>query len=184
MEPRELPAELQVLRDVSRRLDEAGIAFMVTGSFALTYYAVPRMTRDIDLVVDLADGDVEPVLRRFEPDYYVSHDAAREAIANQSSFNLIHLAEVVKVDFIPRRGDPYHLVEFGRRRRISLGDFATWVVSREDLVLAKLLWARESRSEIQLADVRSLVGPELDVQYVEDWASRLGLTAVWRTVAP
>lgn len=46
-----LKTELDILRDVSQRLDSAGIAFMVTGSVALNYYAQPRMTRDIDVVM-------------------------------------------------------------------------------------------------------------------------------------
>ena len=48
-----MTAELEVLGIVAERLESAGIAYMVTGSIAMNYYAVPRMTRDIDLVVEL-----------------------------------------------------------------------------------------------------------------------------------
>jgi hypothetical protein len=51
--------ELEVLTIVAGRLEAAGIAYMVTGSFAANYYAVPRMTRDIDLVVELSAGDAD-----------------------------------------------------------------------------------------------------------------------------
>jgi len=47
-------AELEVLQDATERLERAGIQYMLTGSIALSYYAQPRMTRDIDLVVELA----------------------------------------------------------------------------------------------------------------------------------
>lgn len=61
--------ELDVLKDVSERLERAGIAYMLTGSVAMNYYAQPRMTRDIDLVVALAPEDGERVRQIFEPDY-------------------------------------------------------------------------------------------------------------------
>lgn len=183
MRPRELTSELEVLRDVSRRLEGAGIAFMLTGSMAVNYYAVPRMTRDIDLVVEISTVDAGRLVALFEPDYYVSRNAVDEAITHQTSFNLIHAAGIVKVDCIPLKRDAYHLTEFGRRRRVSLGDFATYIVTREDLVLAKLLWARESRSEVQLRDVRNLLGPELDGAYVREWVTRLVLDDVWEAAA-
>jgi N-acyl-D-aspartate/D-glutamate deacylase len=41
-------SELEVLEDVCARLEKARIEYMLTGSMAMTYYAQPRMTRDID----------------------------------------------------------------------------------------------------------------------------------------
>jgi hypothetical protein len=78
--------ELDVVRDVSQRLDGAGFAYMLTGSMAMNYYAQPRMTRDIDLVVALAPRDVETVVRLFEPDYYISREAVTDSIALESFF--------------------------------------------------------------------------------------------------
>jgi hypothetical protein len=75
--------ELDVLRDVTTRLESAGIAFMVTGSVAMNYYAKPRMTRDIDIVVALKQGDAETVVKLFESDYYVDELAVRRAIASR-----------------------------------------------------------------------------------------------------
>ena len=63
----DLPNELDVLRDVSRRFNHAGIAFMLTGSMAMGYYATPRMTRDIDLVVELRASDTDRVVALFAP---------------------------------------------------------------------------------------------------------------------
>ncbi len=95
--------ELDIVRGVSRRLDAAGIAYMLTGSMAMNYYAQPRMTRDIDLVVALAARDIDTVIRLFHPDYYVSRDAVSDAIAQESIFNVIHQESVIKVDCITAR---------------------------------------------------------------------------------
>ncbi len=82
--------ELDIVRDVSQRLDGAGLAYMLTGSMAMNYYAQPRMTRDIDLVVALAAHDIDTVVRLFHPDYYISREAVTDSIARESPFNLIH----------------------------------------------------------------------------------------------
>ncbi len=61
--------ELQVLKLVTGRLAEAGISYMVTGSMAVNYYAVPRMTRDIDIVVELSELDVNRAVKLFQEDF-------------------------------------------------------------------------------------------------------------------
>ena len=76
--------ELDIVRDVSQRLDGAGIGYMLTGSMAMNYYAQPRMTRDIDVVVALQREDGERVVMLFSPDYYVSREAVDSSIAHQS----------------------------------------------------------------------------------------------------
>ena len=152
---------------------------MLTGSMAMNYYAQPRMTRDIDVVVALRPGDAGRVVELFSPDYYVSRDAVDSSIAHQSLFNLIHQESVIKVDCIVRKQTNYRLTEFARRQRIQIQDFETWIVSKEDLILSKLFWAKDSRSEIQLGDVRNLVATGCDTSYVKVWAEDLGLTALW-----
>lgn len=115
--------ELDIVRDVSQRLDRAGIAYMLTGSMAMNYYAQPRMTRDIDLVVALAPEDSDRVVDLFRPDYYVSEEAVRVSIAAKSIFNLIHEESVIKVDCVVLKDTPYRSAEFQRRRRIEIDNF-------------------------------------------------------------
>jgi hypothetical protein len=172
--------ELDIIRDVSQRLEGAGIDFMLTGSMAMNYYAQPRMTRDVDLVVALESADADRIVRLFTPDYYVSPDAVRDSINRQSMFNLIHQESVIKVDCIVRKSAQYRLVEFNRRQRIKVEDFHTWIVSKEDLIISKLHWARDSHSELQLRDVRNLVATGCDFAYIEHWTSELGLTSLWQ----
>jgi len=96
-----------VLRTVAERLDGAHIPYMLTGSMALNYYAVPRMTRDIDLVVELGPGDADRLVQLFEQDFYVEPEAVRRAIAAQGIFNLIHDVHVIKVDCVVRKDTEY-----------------------------------------------------------------------------
>lgn len=176
--------ELDVLRDVIRRLEDAALDYMLTGSMALNLYAQPRMTRDIDMVLALLLKDVPRLAGIFGVDYYFSPESAEEAVRQQRSFNIIHQATMVKVDFMIRRREEYRLEEFARRRRVRVDDFELWVVSKEDLILSKLDWARESLSERQLADVENLLATGCDLEYVKSCAARLNLTAMLTRVSP
>ena len=174
--------ELDILREVSERLESAGIDFMLNGLVAMSYYAQPRMTRDIDLVAALGETDVKTFVHLFESDYYLDRQAVSRAVTHRSVFNLIHTDSVIKVDFIVLKADAYRQEEFARRQRITLGDFQTWIVSREDLILSKLYWARSSRSELQLRDVRNLLAVGCDVEYLRRQAERLGVKELLREV--
>jgi len=175
--------ELDIVRDVSKRLDTADIGYMLTGSMAMNYYAQPRMTRDIDVVVALRREDAGRVVTLFTPDYSVSREAVERSIAQQSLFNLIHNESVIKVDCIVRKPTEYRLNEFHRRQRIKIQDFETWIVSKEDLVLSKLIWAKDSHSELQLRDVKNLAAAGCDPAYIEHWTAELGLVELWREIA-
>lgn len=175
--------ELDVLRDVSQRLESAGIAYMLTGSMAMNYYAQPRMTRDIDVVLELGLDEVGEIVRLFKSDYYVSPEAVVQSVANKSMFNLIHQDSVIKVDCVVRKDDPFRLAEFDRRVRVKIADFSAWIVSKEDLIISKLYWARDSRSERQLSDVKNLIATTCDVGYVSHWARQLGVNDLWEGVA-
>jgi hypothetical protein len=176
--------EIEIVRDVSTRLDRGGLLYMLTGSMAMNYYAQPRMTRDIDVVVTLHLKDTETVVRLFTPDYYVSRDAVAQSIAQESLFNLIHQESVIKVDCIVRKNNPYRRAEFERRQRVSIEDFSVWIVSKEDLIISKLWWAKDSHSELQLRDVENLAGTGCETAYIERWTNELGLLMLWQECKP
>jgi hypothetical protein len=114
----------------------------------------------------------------------VSPEAAREAVLDQSSFNAIHQATLIKVDFMIRKSEDYRLHEFTRRTRLRVGDFDLWVVSKEDLILSKLHRAKESLSERQLADVENLIASGCDTEYLKTWSAALNLTDMLTRVLP
>jgi hypothetical protein len=171
-------AELEVLQDAIARLDRAGIAYMLTGSVALSYYAEPRMTRDIDLVVELADRDPKSIVALFAPDYYVSEADVGRAIAARTMFNVLHLGKVVKLDLIVRKETAYRRREFERRRRVQMPGFEAWIVSREDLILSKLAWAKDSGSELQMRDVGALLAAGADEAYLRRYAEELSVATL------
>jgi hypothetical protein len=173
-----MTSELDVLRIVSDRLTTQGIPFMLTGSFALAYYATPRMTRDLDIVVALEERDIGGLVSAFEFDFYVDREVVGAAVRAKLLFNIMHLASGIKIDVIVKKATPYRELEFQRRKPIDLAGVRTWIVSREDLILSKLVWAQDSKSELQLRDVRALLNDTVDMQYLRHWAAELEVDAL------
>lgn len=170
--------ELKVLKTVSERLEAAHIPFMLTGSFAMAYYGQPRMTRDLDLVVSMVEDGIDGIVTLLSPDFYVDEDDVRSAIRSQGLFNLMHNETGIKVDLIVRKSAEYRQVEFARRRPVEMSDVKTWIVSREDLILSKLVWAKEANSELQRRDVKNLLDDTVDRKYLDHWAHRIGVTQI------
>ncbi len=169
--------QLEFVKQIASRLASAEINYMMTGSMAMAVYATPRMTRDIDVVIESRPEHVDTIVRLFETHCYVSRDAVRQAIETQGMFNVIHNEWIIKADFIVCKDSPYRLVEFGRRREIDVQGTPVAVVAPEDLILSKLDWARESGSELQRRDVQNIIAAvgDLDWDYLEQWAGQLQL---------
>jgi len=174
--------ELDVLKDISEKLSDAGIPFMLTGSMAMNYYAQPRMTRDIDIIVSIGKGDVQKILSLFSGQYYISKEAVQESVMHSSMFNIIHNESIIKIDFIILKDEPYRHNEFERRLLVKIRDFSTYLVSKEDLIISKLWWARDSNSELQKADVRNLMRTGFDEAYVQNWVRKLGLEKIYTRI--
>lgn len=167
--------ELDLIKDVTSRLNGAGIEYMMTGSMAMAVYSTPRMTRDIDIIIQVSPEDAGKIARLFRDDFYIDETNVRHAIQSRGMFNVIHNESIIKVDFIVRKDEEYRTLEFSRRKQIELGDGSISVVAPEDLILSKLVWARESNSELQLRDVNQMLAQleDLDHEYLSRWSEKL-----------
>lgn len=169
-------AQPSIERDVLDRLDILGARWYVTGSWALAAYAEPRMTRDIDIVIDATRADYDLRIRpTFESDFLVNDPID---LGGRWMGGLIHKREIVRVDLMFGRTDAWARSAMERRHRLdhpTLG--SVWVIAVEDLVLAKLEWS-EGTSELQLRDVRSIVRlvEDLDWPYLERYAAALRIS--------
>lgn len=165
-------------------LERAGIDYMITGSIASSLYGEPRLTHDIDVVVALDAANADAVVGAFPPpDFYVSAESVRDAIKNRSMFNLIDVSGGEKVDFWMLTDDPFDQSRFSRRQRLMAEAIQISVSAPEDIILAKLRWAELSGgSEKQFHDALRVFEVQhrvLDLGYLNDWAARLGLQALW-----
>jgi hypothetical protein len=171
--------QIDIVRDISARLDAADIGYMLTGSMALNSYDLPCMPHNLDFVIALRPADAEVMVRLFSPDYDISRETVDNAIAQHSCFNLFHRKSRIKVNCIVCQQINYRLTEFSRRQRIKFENFKTWIVSKEDLIISKLHWARKSRSPRHLRDVKNLAATGCDTSYIERWTRALGIFKLW-----
>ena len=111
--------EFDVLKIVSQRLEKSGIPHRITGSAAANFYAVPRMTRNIDIVIEIHRRDTDRILSIFKDDFYIDQETVKEAVETEGIFNILHHEYVLKVDFIVRKHSPYRELEFKRRRKVE-----------------------------------------------------------------
>lgn len=176
----------EVLRRVVTALDTAGVPYMLTGSFASAAFGAPRATQDIDLVVAPKLGTLIKLLEQFpESEYYVSREAALDAYSRETLFNVVDFETGWKIDFIICKSREFSQTEFSRRRPEQLFGQVLYVATAEDIMLAKLEWARLSGSERQLEDVAGVLErnrENLDMAYIESWVPRLGVEGEWKRV--
>ena len=158
---------------------------MVSGSVAANYYTIPRMTRDIDVVIELKQGDVDKFVSLFKGDFYVDREMVANEVSRQGMFNLIYNRYVIKIDFIVKKSSAYQNAAFSRRKQIMIEQSPMWFISAEDLVISKLLWAKDSHSEMQLKDVGNLIETvdNLDLKYIGNWVREMGLEKIYKETA-
>ena len=174
---------IQALRPVVKLLEVLGFEYFIGGSVASGVYGVARTTLDVDVVANLTAAHVAQLVQTLSNDYYVSENMAREAVAKQSCFNVIHLATSYKVDLFVSANNDYDRQAMSRRAlvRIGSGDgLITLVASLEDMILSKLRWYRLGNevSERQWNDVIQMMKIQksrLDIVYLRQWSGDLNV---------
>ena len=157
-------------------LNNAGIPYMLSGSIGSSFHGQPRATNDVDIVIAPTETQLYSFLQSLGKDYYVSIESARDALKRQSAFNVIDMQAGWKADFIIRRQRPFSKEEFQRRQKVSIMGLDTWIVSAEDVILIKLEWAKNSKSDRQLEDALNVAIVQfdrLDGDYLHKWAKEL-----------
>lgn len=172
---------------VAEALDALSIPYFITGSCASISYGEPRLTNDIDIVADISAKDIPSLLGYFPlPEFYLSEDAIREAIATRGQFNIIHPTSGLKVDIIIRKGSEYDGLQFERCQRIPLSKNKTAnFASPEDVIVMKMEYYRMGGSEKHLRDITGMMkisGKTIDCQYISLWAKRFGLAEIWEAI--
>lgn len=171
----------QLIIEVFERLQ---IPYLVGGSLASSLHGIPRATHDVDLIADIKLEHIQPIVKAFEKDFYIGEDMIREAITHRSSFNIIHLATMFKVDIFVLPDDPGSQEEMVRREKYQVSEEPPqelYLASAEDIILYKLHWFQLGGeiSERQWNDVIGVLqvkDKNLDFFYLQRRAADLGVS--------
>jgi hypothetical protein len=164
--------------------EKLGIAYYIGCSVASSAYGIARATMDVDLVANVEIRQADDLVRALERYYYIDADMIRDAIHRRTSFNLIHLETMLKIDVFIAKDQPYDSQAFARRQSDTLDEESSrkvYLSSPEDIILNKLQWYHTGGrvSEQQWKDVLGVLkvqGDKLDLKYLKYWASRLNLS--------
>lgn len=178
-----LPNDL--MRVLVDALEGRRIPYMIVGSMATITYGDPRFTNDIDVVVILAANDVDALCDAFPaPEYYFPRNAASDAVIQHFQFNIIHNQSGLKIDVIVSDDTEFSRCQFARRVRVAAEDGSeAWFASPEDVIIKKLEYYKEGRSEKHIRDVAGVLkvkAGKIDYAYIEMWTERLQLSDVWQ----
>lgn len=179
-----LPDVFAIATDIADRLEAAAISYVIAGSLASSVHGEPRTTMDVDVVADLRADSAERFVASLRSEYYVDTGAAREAVRTGGSFNAVHTAAGVKVDFFVAGSDSFDLERLRTRIAVALGPDSgksLWMDTAEHTLLRKLEWYRRGgeASDRQWRDVRAIValqGATLNRAELEKWAVVLGVS--------
>jgi hypothetical protein len=163
--------------------ERRGIDYYIGGSVVSSTYGIPRATFDVDLVADLRAEHVHPLVKELEAEYYIDEDMIRDAIEHRSSFNIMYLVSMLKVDVFLPKLRPFDQEEYRRIRSEALiqGTRPFYVASPEDTVLHKLEWYRmgnevSDRQWNDILGVLKIQGKTIDMAYLKHWAIQLRVT--------
>ncbi len=173
---------IEAIRPVIKVFDELGILYYIGGSIASSAYGISRTTLDVDMVVNLIPSQISQLVSRLKNEYYIDEEMISDAIKMRSSFNIMHLKTMLKIDIFTLKDKPYSQAEFNRKRndnfQLDPDSINIFLCSPEDIILNKLEWfkAGGGASERQWNDILGVIkvqGDNLDKEYLKNWAQRL-----------
>jgi len=171
-------------------LEKARIEYMITGAIAATVYGAPRVTEDIDIVVDIKQTDISAMAEVYNPkDYYVPPAQVIALEARRPSrghFNVIHMATGLKADLYLVGKDPLHLWAMANRRQVRAGKMSCYVAPPEYVIVRKLEFHIEGGSEKHIEDIRRLLavsGQDIDRPWLENELAKRGLSGMWAKIS-
>lgn len=163
------------------------IEYFITGSIASIFYGEPRFTNDIDIVAKIEEKHIPELLKRFPAkEFYIDKDSILEAIRDKSQFNIIHPFSGLKIDVMIYKENDFDISRFERVKKISpIEGIEANFASPEDVIIMKMKYYKEGKSEKHLRDVYAMINISsdmIDKKYIERWAHKLDIFDVWELI--
>ncbi len=178
-----LAEPIQITHRIAQEFERLRIRYLVGESLASSLHGIPRATNDVDMVAEMTEAHIPLLVKALETEFYIDAKMIQDAIQHQSSFNVIHLTTMFKVDIFVLKTDVASQEEMTRRGQYQISDTpdqSLFLASAEDVIVHKLYWYQLSGSvsERQWTDVLGVLqvqGEQLDYTYLERMAHQRGV---------
>ncbi len=185
-----LTEPIQITKHIANAFDDLGIPYLVGGSLASSLHGIPRSTHDVDIIANIRQSHILPLVKKLEADFYIDEEMIRNAIMHNASFNVIHLDTMFKVDVFILKHDPASRKEMARRERYHISDDprqTLFLATAEDTILHKLYWFQlgggvSDRQWNDVLGVLQIQDKSLDFKYLEQGARQRGIQALLEKV--
>ena len=164
---------------ILQALDEARIEYMVGGSVAYMNHAIPRATKDFDLVIQIHEPEFTSFLAKVEPHFDLDPQIYVETLTGTKRYILQHRKTAFDVELFIKSEDPHHLEMWSRktRRRLVFCSYDAWIPTAEDMIIQKLRWGRP-QDQVDVDNMITIQSPDLDWPYIEKWCDLHGTRAL------
>ncbi|MBN1486414.1 MAG: hypothetical protein JW981_02155 [Anaerolineae bacterium] len=178
-----LMTPIEITLYVADILENLDIPYAIGGSLASAIHGVMRATMDVDLVSLMRLDDVEPFIQALGDAFYADESMIRDAVKRNASFNILHMDTMFKVDVFIAKPRAFDRAQLTRRQLLQLGESieqSAYVVSAEDIILAKLEWYKlgnqvSDRQWRDILGVLKIQDNQLDEVYLRRMAEELGV---------
>jgi hypothetical protein len=181
------PDILQAIQPVTAAFEKLSIPYYIGGSIASSIYGIARATMDVDMVVDMQAHHISALKQLLEKEYYIDENMMKQAAKNVSSFNLIHLKTMIKIDVFFHKADTYARQAISRKRKDTIEEDSSalefYFSSPEDIIISKLQWYEmgnrtSERQWLDILGVMKVQGTHLDKKYLQYWCAELNILAL------
>ncbi len=167
----------EALIALARTFDEAGLAYMIVGSYSSNFYGIPRSTKDADLVVNLDQADWKKLSAILPAELELEQQSGFEMVTSTRKERIRVKDSVFEIELFHLSKDAHDSTRFDRRRRVSIiPGVVAWLPTAEDVIIQKLRWSRGAKRAKDFADVVAVMqvqGPDrLDWSYIEEWCGK------------
>jgi hypothetical protein len=165
-------------------LTALGIPNMLVGSYSRNYYAIPRATKDVDIVIELPSQSLLTELaRRIAPDFVMDEQITFETITGNVRHIIRCPGSPIVIELFVLGDDEFQRHRFARRREVAIPalNAKLFLPAAEDVIIQKLRWGRP-KDLSDVVDVMAVQAGKLDDTYIQEWCRKLGITERYQSV--
>jgi hypothetical protein len=182
-------AETNLVRIFTDRLEQLRMRYMITGGIASVIYGEPRLTHDVDIVLEMERGKESGIVDAFPADEFycapieiIRVEASR---SHRGHFNIIHHDTGFKADIYLKGTDQLHEWALSERRKLKIEGEPIWVAPPEYVILRKLEYYREGGGDKHIRDIEGMIELSRDtirLDQLNEMIERYGLVKEWKEV--